>query len=158
MTPFDSMAYERNSTAMHRRRLSRLWPLLAALWFAIGLSPCALAAVGDLDCLHCPVETASGHDAHAMHGETAEHGHGASGHGGASGDCGEDCLDADESVVDARSVTSPAKDAGDYVGIIAASDCTFSVTHASVPGHVDPPPITPVPRARLHARLCVYLD
>jgi hypothetical protein len=152
------MTYMRSNRVMHRRRHSRLWPLVAALWAAVGLSPCALAAVGDLDCLHCPVDAAAGHDNHAMHGEHADQGHDAPGHGGAAGDCGDDCLDAGDSLVDLRGYKSSEKDAGDHVGAATVLAFALPLVTAAKPGGVDPPAVVPLPRARLHALHCVYRD
>ncbi len=159
------MTYDSNSARFQGKRRRRLWPLVAALWTAIGLSPCALAAVGNLDCLHCPAENSSaghyGHaagDMHAMHGENAAAGHGTAGHAPGSGDCGDDCLDADESLVDARSVKSSSKDSGEILAIAALAQDPTGLVFAASTGGVDPPPVVPVPRERLHAIHCVYLD
>ena len=153
------MTYERDSNATRHSRPRRLWSLVAALWVAVGLSPCALAAVGDLDCLHCPDEAgASGHAMHAAHGDPADNKHDASGHGDAAGDCGDDCLDAGESLVDARNFKSSTKDADDNFSVAVGAWQAITLACEAATGGVDPPAVSPVPSARLHAIHCVYLD
>ncbi len=152
------MTYESNSTA-HQHKRHRLWPLAAALWAAVGLSPCALAAVGDLDCLHCPVEDgAAGHAGHGgadMHGEHQGHG---DGHAAAASDCGDDCRDSGDSLVDARGVKTTSKDVGETAAIPLALRDAVDLHVACETTGLDPPRQHPIPRQRLHARICVYLD
>jgi hypothetical protein len=93
-----------------------------------------------------------------MHGEHADEAHGASDHGGATNDCGDDCLDAGESLVDVRNNKSSEKDAGNHVGASAVWEFALALAPAATAGGVDPPPVIRVPRARLHAVHCVYRD
>lgn len=148
----------------HRR--NRLWPLVAALWAAVGLSPCALAAVGNLDCLHCPTEdVASGHAAHGTGMHDMHQGHGdamgsmhAAGHSSGAGDCGDDCRDTGDSLVDARGYKPTSKDAGDAAAIPVVPWDIVDRHVASRATGLDPPRQHPVPRQRPHAIFCVYLD
>jgi hypothetical protein len=156
------MTYKSSDTAPDRKRHRRLWPLAAALWTAVGLSPCALAAVGNLDCLHCPVEDAS--SGHAGHGKADTHdmhrGHGddVAGHAAVGSDCGDDCGDSGDSLVDARGFKSTSKDAGDVLAVPFARRDFAQLRVAARTTGLDPPRHNPVRRERPHALFCVYLD
>lgn len=159
------MTYKSSDTATNRKPQRRLWLLAAALWAAIGLSPCALAAVGNLDCLHCPVEGAA--PGHAGHGDAGmHHGHGeasdavqaAAGHSPAASDCGDDCRDGGDSLIDARGFKSTSKDAGDVLAVPFAPRHFVKLRIAAQTTGVDPPRHHPVPHERPHALFCVYLD
>ena len=154
------MTYTSSDRATNRKRQRRVWTLAAALWAAVGLSPCALAAVGDLDCLHCPVE--SGASGHAGHGDAAtDHGHDeapAAGHSSAGSDCGDDCRDSGDSLVDARGFKSTSKDSGDVLAVPFAPRYFIELHVDAEATGLDPPGDHPVSRTRTHALFCVYLD
>ncbi|MEE4164060.1 MAG: hypothetical protein V2I25_16270 [Woeseiaceae bacterium] len=155
------MAYERNRQAGIRHRQRRWWPLAAAFWMAIGLSPCALAAVGNLDCSHCPETVvpaehaahaghASSHEGHAGHESQADSGHG----GCADGDC----LDGGDTLVDQRNVAKSGKSTGDLVFLPAAPlSAAIAVAIGGRRG-TGPPTVAPLPSRRLHVINCVFLD
>ncbi len=137
---------------------------LVGLWFAIGLQPCAVAALSALECPHCPSQAHEGGDtAHSHHGTGHDaHGeHGAATHG--EPDCqadASDCCELDDAAFDGRSAASLAKDLGD-TGDMPAVAVTPYLTYA--PGdeaRPDPPGprYTPHRGVRLHAINCVYLD
>lgn len=152
------MAYERNRQAGIRHRQRRWWPLVAAFWMAIGLSPCALAAVGNLDCGHCPETVApAGHAGHASghEGHAGHESHAGSGHGG----CADgDCLDGGDTLVDQRNVAKSGKSTGDLVFLPAAP--LSAAIDVAIGRHrgTDPPSVAPRPRRRLHVINCVFLD
>ena len=152
------MIYESSDHVTRRRRQRRLWPLVAALWAAVGLSPCALAAVGELDCLHCPEQQTatdrSEHDGHAAHDGTM---HDAAGHSSVTSDCGDDCSNAGDTLVDARS-TKSTKDAGESAALPVDSGRFVDTVAIARTTGLDPPRLPPVPGRRPHALFCVYLD
>jgi hypothetical protein len=155
------MAYERSSQAGIRHRQRRWWPLAAAFWMAIGLSPCALAAVGNLDCGHCPeTVVAAEHAAHAGHaggheGHTGHVAHNDSGHGG----CADgDCLDGGDTLVDQRNVAKSGKSSGDLVFLPAAAESAAIDVAIGRHRGTDPPTVVPLPGRRLHVLNCVFLD
>ena len=154
------MTYDSNCKQIQHSEKRGLWPLLAAFWMAVGFSPCVLAMTGD--CLHCPSEAATeghgSHGTHTGHGEQSHAEHAASGHGDTGGDCGDDCLDADESLVDARGVKTASKDVGDNPVVAGALPETVELAAPFPVAAADPPPDLRVPRERLHALNCVYLD
>lgn len=152
------MTYESSDHVTRRRRQRRLWPLVAALWAAVGLSPCALAAVGELDCLHCPEQQTAtnnpGHDGHAAHNGAM---HDAADHASVTSDCGDECSESGDSLVDARS-TKSTKDAGESAALpVDRRIFAETVAIARTTG-LDPPRLYPVPAQRPHALFCVYLD
>lgn len=144
--------------AAHRRTA---W--LVGLWFAIGLQPCAVAALSVLECPHCPSDgESSGESAHAHHGD----GHAHDGHGTVQQgepDCQFDvseCCELDEAAFDGRNPGSPIKDSSDAGDVVAAAPAP-SLSHAPADeARPDPPDRQSRPRGgrRLHVINCVYLD
>ena len=153
------MTYKSGDKATQRRRQRRLWPLVAALWAAVGLSPCALAAVGQLDCLHCPDEqSATGQSGHVGHG--GQHGdtHDTADHSPVTSDCGDDCSNAGDSLVDVRSTKSTTKDAGESAALAVDRRLFGDTVAIARTTGLDPPRQQPVSPQRPHALFCVYLD
>lgn len=156
------MAYERNRQAGLRHRQRRWWPLAAAFWMAIGLSPCAVASVANLDCGHCP-ETVAASD-HA--GYAGGHGSGHAGHTGHDAAAGSghrgcadgDCLDSDDTLVDQRGAGKAGKSTGDIVFLPAAPAVTMSAAAVDRQRSTDPPSAPPMPNRRMHLVHCVFLD
>ena len=147
------MTYGTSKPANTPRR-RRLWTLALAFWATAGVSPCALAAAIQLDCLHCPPETtAFGHHQHDdnAHQAAAEH------HDRATG-CDGDCDGDDESVVDARAGKSTAKDPGQPVAIAGRPAVLPRRPTVTAESSVDPPDVAPTPGIRLHRLYCVYRD
>jgi len=103
--------------------------LLLALWVSLAIQPCAVAAVSEHDCPHCPTE------AEAAPGAQHHHGHAVSQDTAAmASDCGamqSDCCDVEDRIVGVR-IDAPELDDDDTVLPLGAA----------------PPGITDVPRAR----------
>lgn len=138
---------------------------LLGLWFAVGLQPCAVAALSTLECPHCPSELhAEDADAaaHAHHGDGHAHGsHGTAQQ--AEPDCqaeASDCCELGDAAFDGRNPGSSLKDSSDAGDAFAAAPIPY-LSHAPADeARPDPPDrqSRPLCGRRLHAIYCVYLD
>ncbi len=85
---------------------SRMLYALVALWVSLGIQPCAVAAVSDADCPHCPpAETHSIAPENEHCGDHAEPTLDAT--------ASIECCDADDGAIDTRYNTFDLKDFGD---------------------------------------------
>jgi len=147
------MTYDTGKPARRLRR-RRLWPLALALWATAGVSPCALAATIQLDCLHCPSEmTGAGHDQHG-----SGRAHSAAGHHDEAAGCDGECDGDDGSLVDTRGGKSTPKDSGQPIAIAGPPVDLARRFIARTGSNVDPPAVAPGPGIRLHRLYCVYRD
>jgi hypothetical protein len=128
--------------------------LLLALWVSLAVQPCAVAAVAEHDCPHCPTEIEAAPGAHHHRGHTASEESAAM-----PTDCGAmqaECCEIDDRIVGVR---TDAPDIDD--------DDTVLATGAAPPGAVDAPRAQPElavplpqPAGRsvpLHIINCVFL-
>lgn len=154
---------ERKLKALTTARRRTAW--LVGLWFAIGLHPCAVAALSALECPHCPDDlhdTDTNAGAHALHGDGHAHGH----HDVAQQDdpdCqteASECCDVGDAAFDGRIPGSPAKDSGDAGDVFAATPIPYLNYVPADEARPDPPDrqSRPVGGRRLHVVNCVYLD
>lgn len=135
----------------HRqKRHRRLLGVVVALWLSLGVQPCAIAAVGDLDCPHSPpAQDVAQTGMHAHHGASD-----------ASQPTGmaSDCCETDEGALDARLAKLDLKPVGDHVTGPPASLIT-DLNLATFASYVIAAPPerrrSPVP---LHILYCVYRD
>ncbi len=88
---------------------SRALYALLALWVGLGIQPCAVAAVSDSDCPHCPPTEES------LVSPEDEHCGGADPTLNASAP--SECCDADDGAIDSRSSTVDQKDLHDVVDV-----------------------------------------
>ncbi|MEM8815128.1 MAG: hypothetical protein AAGE85_04835 [Pseudomonadota bacterium] len=144
-------------------RLRRRTAWFFVLWFAVGLQPCAVAALSELECPHCPDEmTAPSANAHAHHAQSEDisgHAHAAD---GALEDCDSgpsDCCETDTAAVDGRSQPPAPKDMGDTAELALVFLPSVIAYSPAFEARPDPPHVTrPATGPRLHLIHCVYLD
>jgi len=126
--------------------------VFVALWISIGLQPCAMAAVDDVDCPRCPAEQmqpmVAGSDHCNPPGELS------------FSNAPSDCYEVEESAVGDRFGKIDLEDAGKFSAAIDVSEPLFSsrfdassINAAGPPGQ--PPRARPIP---LHILYCVYRD
>jgi hypothetical protein len=128
--------------------------LLLALWVSLAIQPCAMAAVSEHDCPHCPAEIEAADDSGHHHDHGA-----AQGGAGMSAECDSataDCCDLEDRIVGVR-VALPDFDDGDSVMLMSVAP----------PGVLDVPRAPPelaVPLPQVSGRFvplnivnCVYL-
>lgn len=131
----------------------KVFGLLLALWVSLAIQPCAVAAVSEHDCPHCPTEIEAAPESQHHHGHAAS-----ANETGQAADCGAtqaDCCELVEGIASVR-VDSPEPD-----------DEIPAITSAPPPGVLDAPrarPALAVPlpqlvaaRVPLHIIKCVYL-
>ena len=151
---------ERKSRALITAHRRTAW--LVGLWFAVGLQPCAVAALSALECPHCPSDAHGSSDAHAHHGDgQAHHGHGAAQQD--EPDCQfevSECCELDEAAFDGRNPGSPVKDSSDAGEVFAGTPTPHLTYVPADEARPDPPDPQSRPRCgrRLHVINCVYLD
>ena len=133
---------------------SKFFGLLAAVWVSLALQPCAIAAVSDQECPHCPMEIETERAAYDDHCNPAlvevadeRHYHPV---------VESDCCDVDEGIASVRVDTSGDKDDATVVPAdVPASQFRVSPRQKSVSASGPPGPTgTSVP---LHILKCVYL-
>jgi hypothetical protein len=138
----------------HNERLAK-HPVLAvfvAFWIGLGLQPCAVAAVDDVDCPHCPAEQMQPMAAGSDHcNPLAE---------SSSSSAPSDCYEVEEFAVDGRSGKFDSKNDGKFSTAIVASEPFEAIRFdASSRNAVGPPGqavrARPIP---LHILYCVYRD
>lgn len=134
-----------------RTRTRRLFGVMAALWVSLGVQPCAIAAVSDLDCAHrAPSQEQS-------HGGMHEH-HSASDSSGQSSEMASDCCESDEGTVGARQAFQDLKPVGDGIAGPPSSFINISRPMALVSAVKADPPDRLGSAIPLHILYCVYLD
>ncbi len=125
--------------------------VFAALWISLGLQPCAMATVSDVDCPHCPAEQVQPMAAGSDHCEPQ---------GESSSGTLSDCFEAEESAVNGRLGQSDGKDAGKFSAAIPTGEPFLSIPFDICSNKAVDPPNQAV-RARpipLHILYCVYRD
>ena len=152
---------ERSPGAMTTARRRTAW--LVGLWFAIGLQPCAVAALSVLECPHRADHAhGSGGEAHAHRND----GHAHAGHGAAEQaepdrqSEASDCCELGDAAFDGRGPGSFAKDLGDAGDVFAAAPTPYLNYAPADEARPDPPDrqSRPLGGRRLHVINCVYLD
>lgn len=141
------LASTRGKRGAARRRVLGVF---VAMWVSLGLQPCAVAAVSDVECPHCPPE----HE-HAM---AAAHDHGHSNTESSGRGTQSACCEADDAAIDTRWGKIEDKDAGDFSAAIPASEPAISLRHDAYSGSAVDPPDRGRSSIRLHVLYCVYLD
>jgi hypothetical protein len=140
---------KRNNTGTVKHRVLAAFMVL---WISFGLQPCAMGAVDDIDCPHCPAEQmqpmAAGSDHCNPPGESS------------FSTAPSDCYEVEESAVGDRLGKFDCKDAGKFSAAIDVSESlfsirfdAFSINAAGPPGQS--PRAQPIP---LHILYCVYRD
>ena len=153
---------DRAPKALNPARRRGAW--LVGLWFAVGLQPCAVAALSALECPHCPssLDDQAGAAIHAHHGGGQAHDH----HGAALQDESEcqthasDCCELGDAAFDGRGPGSSVKDSGDVGDAFAVTPTPYLNYAPADEARPDPPSRqsrSPSGR-RLHVINCVYLD
>lgn len=128
----------------------RVLGVVVTLWVCLGIQPCAVAAVSDAGCPHCPTDQ--------EREIPAAHDHGAAKAEAPCVTAQVDCCDAGQSTIDGRLAKHELKNAGDISVAISTSEPIFPVRlDTCSDGVVDPPDRagTSIP---LHVLYCVYLD
>lgn len=139
---------------------NRFAALLFAVWVSLAVQPCAIAAVSDHDCPHCPTEVESG-AVHGAHGSQKSHDHGSMGSSEAAvsemcASMQSDCCDNDESAVSARAV-SPDLDANPVALPTCGPTWVDRPDPRQEPAKATGPPVLPGGLISLQDLYCVYL-
>lgn len=146
--------YARLNKQHSRTARARAFALLAAVWVSLALQPCAVAAVSDHECPHCPVEIVAESAPIRDHcnpavTDTADNGAG-------SPSAQSDCCDLDDSIVNVRLDTS-----GDDDGSIVLPTCVpasqFRLGPCEESGSATGPPDPTGGSVPLYVLKCVYL-
>ena len=148
-TVFASFNKQRSTTARNR-----VFGLLAAVWVSLALQPCAIAAVSDHECPHCPVEIEAAPAAirdHCNPAATDKGDDGTSNHSAQS-----DCCDLDEGIVNVRVDTSGDDDDTTVLptGVPASQ---FRLGSCEESGSATGPSDSTGGSVPLHVLKCVYL-
>jgi hypothetical protein len=134
---------------------ARLFGLFAAVWVGLALQPCAIAAVSENDCPHCPPQAEQAAMPHESH-----HDHAAEDIPDDPPNCdslGADCCDVDEATVNVR--VDPTKVDDQPTGLPASVPTSHpDPGPCEGPGNGAEPPEPPAGSVPLHVLKCVYLD
>lgn len=146
------MTLSTNKRNKNRTVYGRAFGVLVVLFASLGLQPCAVAAVSDTDCPHCPVEQMQAMVAASEHCDPLA--------GSSSSSGPSDCYEVEESAVDGRLGKFDFKDDGKFPVAIPPSEPFDAIRFdASSRNAVGPPDqavrARPVP---LHILYCVYRD
>ncbi len=130
----------------------RVLSVMVALWVSLGLQPCAMAAVGDVDCPQCPPEQEQPMAAVGEHCDPQGH--------PSFSSAPSDCYTLEESAIDGRLGKIDFKDDGKFSAAIPISEPFVAIRFdASSRNAVGPPGqavrARPIP---LHILYCVYRD
>ena len=133
---------------------TRVLGLMVAVWVSLALQPCAVAAVSDEKCPHCPMEVEAVPAAIEDHcnpaATTKEH------DSKSYPSAHSECCDLDEGIVNVR-VDTP----GDDDDITALPTCVpasqFRLGPCEEPGNATGPPDPTGGSVPLHVLKCVYL-
>ena len=134
-------------TAKHR-----VLAVFIALWVSLGLQPCAVADIDDVDCPHCPAEQMQPMAAGSDHCNPASE--------SSFSSAPSDCYEAEASAVDGRLAKIDSKDADQFSPAIPAREpfdsIRFNVTSSNAVG----PPGQGVRAGAipLYILYCVYRD
>ncbi len=143
-----STLIKRIRTAGRRRTLSGL----LLIWVGLGVQPCAMAAVSESDCPHCPPATESQpmnmHDHDGTDGKL--HADASSTH--------DDCCDTDEDAIDARTNLGKYSDLSDFSSALPPAHIPSSRVISSALSDFDDPPDRQRSSVPLRILYCVYRD
>ena len=135
----------------NRTVYSRAFGVLVVLWASLGIQPCAVAAVDDAGCPHCPPEQGQ---PMATHGSLSD---GMT----ESSPCvsaASIVCEVDEAAIDSRIGKIEADDAGTFVVAAPAMEPIFPVASDAVVGVPYDPPARRRSAVPLHILYCVYRD
>ncbi len=147
--------FERYTQPHSKRARTRLLGLFAAIWAGLVLQPCAIAAVAESDCPHCPPENEAAVVAVESHCNPA-----AEAMPDELPNCDSvqaECCDLDEGIVNVRVDTTGVDD--DTPGLptsVPASQPRLGPCED--PGNAAGPPEPSGGSVPLHVLYCVYLD
>lgn len=130
----------------------RVLGVFVALWLSLGLQPCAVASIEDVDCPHCPTGQEQPMAAMGEHCDPQN--------GSAHSSAPSDCYEVEESAVDGRLGQVDFKDAGKVLVAIPSSEPFAAIRFDSCSSNVVDPPdqavhVRPIP---LYILYCVYRD
>ena len=128
---------------------SRMLYVLLALWVSLGIQPCAVAAVSDADCPHCPPE-----ETFAIAPENDHCGGGAEQAFDAT--ASNECCDADDGAIDTRYSTVDLKDLHDVAAAPPSAVGTPWSRRTIENFPVVDPPDQRLSRVPLYILNCVY--
>ena len=147
--------FPRPTQRQQSRARTRLFGLFAALWVGLALQPCAIAAVSEHDCPHCPPqaeEKAAPHESHCD--PVARVAPGKPPHCDA---VQADCCDLEPGTVNGRADTTDADD--ETAALPASEPATYpDPGPCADPGNKPGPPEPSGGSVPLHVLKCVYLD
>ena len=145
------MKFSTNKRNKNRTVYSRAFGVLVVLWASLGLQPCAMAAVGDTGCPHCPPEQEQVMLAHGSHSNAMTK---------PSPCVGMQSMvcDADETAINSRTGKIDDHDTGVFVAAVSTLDPVFPVASDTVVGVSSDPPGRCRSEVPLHILYCVYRD
>ncbi len=128
----------------------RVLSVLVALWVSLGLQPCAVAAVGDVDCPQCPPEQEQPMAAMSEHCDPQGH--------SSFSSAPSDCYTLEESAVDGRLGKIDCKDDGKFSAAIPAGEPFVAIRFDTCSSNVVDPPDRAARPIPLYILYCVYRD
>ena len=145
------MRPSRDKRNKNRTLHSRAFGVLVVLWVSLGFQPCAVAAVNDPGCPHCP----PGHEQ-----PTATHGGHSDGMAETSSCAGMQSMicEADEAVIDSRIGKIDDNDAGVVVAALATTAAINPVASDAFVAIASDPPERRRSAIPLYILYCVYRD
>lgn len=137
-----------------KSRRTRAFGLLVAVWVSLALQPCAIAAVSDHECPHCPVEVEATPAAIEDHCNPA--GKIKAEDGTSLPPAQSDCCDLDDGIVNVRLDTSDDDDGATFLPTsVPASQ--FRLGPCEESGSATGPPDPTGGSVPLYVLKCVYL-
>ncbi len=133
---------------------TRVFGLLVAVWVSLALQPCAVAAVSDHECPHCPIEVEAAPAADEDHCNPAGKNKADDGTSVPSGQ--SECCDLDDGIVNVRiDTTGDDDDLSILPTSVPASQ--FRLGPCEESGNATGPPDPTGGSVPLHVLNCVYL-
>ncbi len=138
-----------NKRNKNRTVYSRAFGVLVVLWVSLGLQPCAVAAVNDAGCPHCPPEYELPMATHGGHSD------GVTEPSSCAGMQAMIC-EADEAAIDSRIGKIDFDDAGDFVAAVSTTAAIIPLASDNFVAMASDPPDRHRSAVPLHILYCIY--